>query len=358
VQKVVSKIILVFLAVFAVSADTFARGTSLEVKQIRQAANVSAWWLTPFIFIAGFLFFSVYKLVKQRKADKEAYEKAAKAAVLQKEVIYSIDVDSEITWAKKTSDKRIKKTKRRARHKRIAPAAAAFSRADQKSEKFELNATDETAGYVLITEKPEPTSKFDFSELPPAFEASSLSKNPQPQECFEINDTSETLETLELTATANRSATIENIETENTPDENFEKRDLPSKSTEEWHKYHAEAFIPLPISSDASLLSALDDLNYKADSEDGKLEIALKTLASYRTQNSVEAVSRLARNGYSSSIRAQAVSLLAMFDHESVLETILDACADPEDEVRSAATSGLLRLSFAGKEAWWRVTGL
>jgi HEAT repeat protein len=49
------------------------------------------------------------------------------------------------------------------------------------------------------------------------------------------------------------------------------------------------------------------------------------------------------------------VAVLTDFDHESVFETILLACADPTREVRAAAARGLFRLSFDRSDAWRRI---
>ena len=46
---------------------------------------------------------------------------------------------------------------------------------------------------------------------------------------------------------------------------------------------------------------------------------------------------------------------LTEFDHESVFEAILLACADPTREVRAAAARGLTRLSFDRADAWARI---
>ena len=43
------------------------------------------------------------------------------------------------------------------------------------------------------------------------------------------------------------------------------------------------------------------------------------------------------------------------FDHDSVFETILLACADPTREVRAAAARGLFRLNFDRADAWKRI---
>ena len=57
----------------------------------------------------------------------------------------------------------------------------------------------------------------------------------------------------------------------------------------------------------------------------------------------------------SSNLRSRAVGALAEFDHESVFEPILLACADPTREVRAAAARGLFSLGFDRAHAWKRL---
>jgi HEAT repeat protein len=54
-------------------------------------------------------------------------------------------------------------------------------------------------------------------------------------------------------------------------------------------------------------------------------------------------------------VRSKAVTVLTDFDHESVFEGILLACADPTREVRATAARGLFRLSFDRADAWKRI---
>ncbi|HLM61750.1 MAG TPA: HEAT repeat domain-containing protein, partial [Pyrinomonadaceae bacterium] len=69
----------------------------------------------------------------------------------------------------------------------------------------------------------------------------------------------------------------------------------------------------------------------------------------------VEALAQIALYDLSSSLRSKAVNVLAEFDHESVFETILLACADPTREVRAAAARGLTKLTFDRADAWTRI---
>ncbi|MDH3493299.1 MAG: HEAT repeat domain-containing protein, partial [Acidobacteriota bacterium] len=84
-------------------------------------------------------------------------------------------------------------------------------------------------------------------------------------------------------------------------------------------------------------------------------ELAVRILARFRTRNSVEALSQVAKYDISSSHRSAAVLVLAEFDHQSVFETILLCCADPTREVRAAAARALFNTSFDRADAWARI---
>lgn len=118
----------------------------------------------------------------------------------------------------------------------------------------------------------------------------------------------------------------------------------------------ARPFAPLPISDDELLLDAIEQVHEEFEEDAEGREIALKILAAFKTQNSVEAISQVALYDFSSGLRSRAISVLADFDHESVFETVLLACADPTREVRAAAARALFRLSFERKEAWLRIS--
>lgn len=117
----------------------------------------------------------------------------------------------------------------------------------------------------------------------------------------------------------------------------------------------AKSFKSLPTSEDPALLDAIDQANDESEDDEAVREIALRVLAAFKTQNSVEAVSQIALYDLSANLRSKAVATLAEFDHESVFEAILLACADPTREVRAAAARGLFKLSFDRSHAWKRI---
>jgi len=111
----------------------------------------------------------------------------------------------------------------------------------------------------------------------------------------------------------------------------------------------------LPLSSDPALLSAIEQANEEFEEDEAVRELALRILTQFKTRNSVEALAQIALYDLSSNLRSKAVTTLTEFDHESVFETILLACADPTREVRAAAARGLFRLSFDRADAWKRI---
>lgn len=117
----------------------------------------------------------------------------------------------------------------------------------------------------------------------------------------------------------------------------------------------AKNYKPLPTSDDPALLDAIDQANDESEEDEAVREVALRVLAAFKTQNSVEAVAQIALYDLSSNLRSKAVATLAEFDHESVFEVILLACADPTREVRAAAARGLFKLSFDRAHAWKRI---
>jgi hypothetical protein len=66
-------------------------------------------------------------------------------------------------------------------------------------------------------------------------------------------------------------------------------------------------------------------------------------------------MSQIALYDLSANLRSKAVATLTDFDHESVFESILLACADPTREVRAAAARGLFKLNFDRANAWKRI---
>ena len=117
----------------------------------------------------------------------------------------------------------------------------------------------------------------------------------------------------------------------------------------------AAAFTPLPTSDDDSLLNAIDQANEEYEEDQEVRELALRVLAVFRTKNAVDTLSQIALYDLAATVRSKAVAALTEFDHESVFEGILLACADPTREVRAAAARGLFRLSFDRADAWKRI---
>ncbi len=117
----------------------------------------------------------------------------------------------------------------------------------------------------------------------------------------------------------------------------------------------ARLYDPLPLSDDPSLLNAIEQANEEFEEDESIRELAIKILAAFRTRNSVDALSQIALYDLSSNLRSRAVSTLTDFDHPSVFEPILLACADPTREVRAAAARGLFRLSFDRGDSWKRI---
>ncbi len=117
----------------------------------------------------------------------------------------------------------------------------------------------------------------------------------------------------------------------------------------------ARPFTPLSVSNDPALMSAIEQTYDELEEDELVREIALRILNAFKTRNSVEALAQMALYDLSSNLRSRAVTILSDFDHESVFETILLACADPTREVRAAAARGLFRLSFDRADAYLRI---
>ena len=117
----------------------------------------------------------------------------------------------------------------------------------------------------------------------------------------------------------------------------------------------ARPFMQLPISNDDALLSAIEQTQDEFEEDESVRELAVRILARFETKNSVESLSQVALYDLSSTLRSKAVGILSDFDHESVFETLLLACADPTREVRAAAARGLFRLSFDRSDCWMRI---
>ena len=117
----------------------------------------------------------------------------------------------------------------------------------------------------------------------------------------------------------------------------------------------ASLYEPLPVSDDLAVLDAIEQVNDEYETDEAIRELALRILTAFRTRNSVEAVSQIALYDLSANLRSRAVTTLTDFDHESVFEAILLACADPTREVRAAAARGLFKLNFDRANAWKRI---
>lgn len=117
----------------------------------------------------------------------------------------------------------------------------------------------------------------------------------------------------------------------------------------------AKKFEKLSVSDDPSLLNAIEQANEEFEEDESVRDLAVRILTAFRNCNSVDALSQIALYDLSSNLRSKAVSTLTDFDHESVFETILLACADPTREVRAAAARGLFRLNFDRADAWKRI---
>jgi hypothetical protein len=117
----------------------------------------------------------------------------------------------------------------------------------------------------------------------------------------------------------------------------------------------AKRYTPLPDSDDPALISAIEQASDEYEEDEAVRGIALKVLAAFRNHNAVEALSEMALYDLSANLRSKAVGFLAEYDHESVFEPILMACADPTREVRAAAARGLFSLGFDRAHAWKRL---
>lgn len=118
----------------------------------------------------------------------------------------------------------------------------------------------------------------------------------------------------------------------------------------------ARPFEHLPISNDDAVMSAIEQTQDEYEEDEMVRDLAVKILARFKTRNSVEALSQVALYDLSAALRSKAVGILSDFDHESVFEILLLACADPTREVRAAAARGLFRLSFDRSDCWMRIT--
>jgi HEAT repeat protein len=116
----------------------------------------------------------------------------------------------------------------------------------------------------------------------------------------------------------------------------------------------AKPFIPLPVSNDEGLLSAIEQINSEEDDEEA-LALSIKILAAMRTRNSVDALTKVALHGRSDDLKIKAIQALASFNHESVFEPILLACADQSKRVKTYAIQALSQLNLERTDAWLRI---
>ncbi len=133
----------------------------------------------------------------------------------------------------------------------------------------------------------------------------------------------------------------------------FQFSQLPINSINELKP--AKKYDLLPISNDSDLMSAVEQAQDEYEEDDQVRDLALRILAAFRMRNSVESLGQIALYDVSANLRSKAVTALTEFDHESVFENLLLACADPTREVRAAAARGLFRLSFDRGDSWARI---
>lgn len=105
-------------------------------------------------------------------------------------------------------------------------------------------------------------------------------------------------------------------------------------------------------SDDENLAPALMSL---ASSDPLERAEALKTLAQFKVQRSVAAITQVASQDQEANLRALAIASLGAMDHESVFPAILIGMADETREVRASAARALNRLSFDRADAYVRV---
>ena len=103
---------------------------------------------------------------------------------------------------------------------------------------------------------------------------------------------------------------------------------------------------------DAALIDALAQLE---SSETPIRAAAVRQLAQFPVQRSVEALASVAIQDPEAAVRASAVSSLGSIDHESVFAPVLIAMADESREVRAAAARSLTGLNFDRADAYVRV---
>jgi HEAT repeat protein len=105
-------------------------------------------------------------------------------------------------------------------------------------------------------------------------------------------------------------------------------------------------------SDDEGFAAAL--LSLQSEDVGERLEAA-ETLARFVAAKAVSALTMTARMDSEAAVRSQAVSSLAMINHESVFPAVLIGMADESREVRAAAARSLTHLSFERLDAFIRV---
>jgi HEAT repeat protein len=112
----------------------------------------------------------------------------------------------------------------------------------------------------------------------------------------------------------------------------------------------------LPEWSDDPRLAEMLQFLESADSADVEKRAAVaRNLADFRTEATVEALSKMATGDPEASVRSAAVIGLGVVDHESVFASILLALADEAREVRAAAARALSSLNFDRADAYTRL---
>jgi len=119
------------------------------------------------------------------------------------------------------------------------------------------------------------------------------------------------------------------------------------------HLEPASTVEELPATSDDERFAQALVLSESADVQERSE--ALKSLALFKTQQTVNTLAQVARHDTEPSVRAVATAGLGLIDHESVFPTILLGMADETREVRAAAARALNRLSFDRADAYTRV---
>lgn len=113
-------------------------------------------------------------------------------------------------------------------------------------------------------------------------------------------------------------------------------------------------FEELEYSDDDGLIAAIEEMQDDAETDADIRMIVLRVLASFRAKNAVEALTQVALYDLSAALRSKAVAMLADFDHPSVFEPIVLACADPSREVRAASARALVKVTFDRADEWAR----